>query len=164
SPPPPSPPTSPTAVTFSLATNSLASSQTTNGLAANSPIVIATQAGGASGDSFTYGLGGNAAGSFTLTTSNNTATLSTSASGVAGARNGNVYALTVTATDTTNGPSSPPPPVDVVVGSGGNDTINLAALVASGSTATPTFVFGLSGNDTINGTGVTSKLWITGGT
>lgn len=157
-PPPPPPPPSPTGVSFSLLTSTVRSSQTTNGLAANRRVASVTQTGGVSGDSFTYTLGGSGAGSFALTSANNAATLSTSASGAVGAANGKLYALTVTANDTTNGASSPASPLDIVVGSPGNDTIDLATLVGAGSTATPTFVYGLAGKDTIDGTAMTSKL------
>jgi Ca2+-binding RTX toxin-like protein len=54
-------------------------------------------------------------------------------------------------------------PLDVVVGSSDSDTVPLATLVGSASTGTPTFVYGLAGNDSINGTGMTGKLWIDGG-
>jgi len=162
-PPPPPPPSGPTGVAFSPVSSSVAACQGAAGLAATGTITGVNETGGTSGDSFTYTLGGSGAGSFTLATSNNAATLATGAAGAAGAVNGAVYALTVTATDSTNGLSSPAGALDVVVGSGGGDTINLATLVGAGSTATPTFVFGLAGNDTINGAGMTSNLWIAGG-
>ena len=63
----------------------------------------------------------------------------------------------------TTGKSSPASPFDVVVGSNGSDTVSLAKLVGSLGTATPTFVYGLAGNDTINGTGMTGKLGFVGG-
>jgi Ca2+-binding RTX toxin-like protein len=53
-------------------------------------------------------------------------------------------------------------PFDVVVGSSGSDTVSLATL-GSLATATPTFVYGLAGKDTINGTGMTGELWFVGG-
>ncbi len=162
-PPPPPPPTAPTGVATNAVTQSLATMQSGSGLPANTRLSTVKEVGGTSGDSYSYTLGGGGAGSFTLTSSNNIGTLSTGSAGVAGATNGAVFALTVTANDTTNGMSSPASPLDVVVGSSGNDTINLATLLGAGSTATPSFVFGQGGNDTINGTGMTSKLWIDGG-
>ena len=163
-PPPPSlPPSQPTGVSLSPMTTSIAGAQSASGLTANSPIATVAQVGGTSGDSYSYTLSGSGAGSFALATSNNVASLSAGASGVTGGANGALYSLTLTATDTTDGMSSPASAADVVVGSSGNDTINLAALVGSGLTATPSFVFGLGGSDTIDGTGMTSKLWIVGG-
>jgi hypothetical protein len=162
-PPPPPPPNGPTGGTFSPVSSSVAACQAAGGLTANSAITTVAQTGGTSSDSFSYTLGGNGAGSFALTTSNNVATLAVGASGAPGAVNGMVYALAVTATDSTNGLSSPASPLDVVVGSSGGDVINLATVVGAASTATPTFVYGLGANDTINGTGMTSKLWIASG-
>jgi hypothetical protein len=156
----PPPPPAPTGVAVSLTASGLAAISTTSGLAANTAVATVTQTGGRSGDSFSYTFGGLGAPSFALTSGG---ALSTGASAVAGAVNGKLYALTVTATDTTAGPSSPASPIDVVVGSSGNDTVPLATLVGSGSTAAPTFVYGLAGNDTINGAGMTGKLWIDGG-
>ena len=162
-PPPSPPPPPPTGVSFSPITSSLAAAQTTSGLAANRPIATAVETGGISGDSFSYTLGGSGAGSFTLSAANNAATLGTGAARATGATDGKVFALTVTATDTTNGTSSPASPLDVVVGSSGGDTVDLAALVGAASTATPTLVYGLGGNDTIDASGMTGALWIVGG-
>ena len=153
----------PTGVSFKPATSALAAIQTTSGLAASKTIATATQVGGASGDTFTYALGSTNVSSFTLPTAGNVATLSTGAAAVAGAANGKLYALTVTATDTTTGGSAPATQVDVVVGASGNDTIQLATLTGALPMSTPTFVYGLAGNDTISGTGMTGNLWFDGG-
>jgi hypothetical protein len=155
------PPPPPTGVAVAAATQSLGALQAANGLAANGAIATVTQVGGGSGDSFTYTLGGANSASFALSTSNNVGTLSAGPSAVAGAPGGAVYALTLTATDTTYNESSPADPLDVVVGSSGSDTINVETLV--GSATTPTFIYGLGGSDTLNGAGMTSKLWIDGG-
>jgi hypothetical protein len=95
--PPPLPPSGPTGVAISPVTSSIASCQMTGGLAPNSMITAVTQTGGTSSDTFTYRLGGSGAGSFTLTAAGNSATLAIGASGAAGAVNGAIYALTVTA-------------------------------------------------------------------
>jgi hypothetical protein len=155
------PVSSPTGVSLSPATTSLATAQSLDGLSTNGALANVTQVGGATGDSYSYTLGGTAAAAFTLSTTNNT--LSAGLSGVTGAANGNVFALTLSATDQTSGNSSPAIPVDVVVGSGGNDTIQLATLVGAVSTGTPTFVYGLGGADRIDATGMTGKLWLDGG-
>jgi hypothetical protein len=157
------PPAAPTGAAFSPLTNSLAAAQATGGLAANTSIATAVETGGTSGDSYSYALGGSGAGAFTLTTANNAATLATGAAGDTGASGGRVFALTITATDTSNGTSSPASPLDVVVGSSGGDTVDLATLVGAASMATPTFVYGLGGKDVIDGAGMTSTLWIVGG-
>ncbi len=165
SPPPPPPPTAPpTGVAITAATQSLGQLQSSSGLATGRAIANLTEVGGASGDSFSYSLGGANASSFALTTSGNVGTLSTAGkSGLPGAANGKLYALTVTAKDTTANVSSPAAPLDVVVGSSGADTINLATLAGAVSAATPTFVYGLAGNDHISGAGMASSLWFVGG-
>ena len=119
-----------------------------------------TQIGGLSSDSYSYTLGGAGAASFSLSTSSNVATLS--AKSATGAANGKLYALTLTTTDTTSGSSSPAVPVNVVVGSSGNDIVNLASLSGIAEAA-PTFIYGLGGNDTLNGTGMTGTLYFDAG-
>lgn len=54
-------------------------------------------------------------------------------------------------------------PLGVVVGSANGDTINLASLTGSLGTALPELVYGLGGADAINGSGMSSNLWIVGG-
>ena len=137
--------------------------QGTSGLTANVALAKLTAAGGVAGDPLTYTLGGAGAGSFALTTASNAATLSAGAAGVAGAANGKVYALTVTVKDTKTNLSSAAAPIDVVVGSSGNDTVSVASLVGSASTAVPMFIYGLGGSDKINAAGTSGKLWIDGG-
>jgi hypothetical protein len=106
----------------------------------------ATETEGNSAASFTYRLGGAGAAPFSPSGAD---VLLTGASGVADASN-----------DTTTMLSSAAVPLNLVVGSAGTDTVPLATSVGSAATATPTFVFGLAGNEPINGTGMTGKLWI----
>jgi Ca2+-binding RTX toxin-like protein len=81
---------------------------------------------------------------------------------VTGGTNGKLYALTVTATDSTLAVSSSAGALNVVIGGSGADTINLASMTGI-VTSAPTFIYGLAGNDTINGAGMTGKLYIDGG-
>ena len=121
------------------------------------------ETGGASGDSYSFSLAGAAP--FVMGSSNSVGTLSTAAGGAAGKTNGQVYALNIKETDTTNGQQSSLLPFDVVVGSSSGDTINLAqgGHDLGISSATPTFVYGLGGADLINATGMTGPVWMAGG-
>jgi len=152
----------PTGVAIAPITSALATVRSATGLAANHALAVIAEVGGTAGDAYTYTLGGGAA-SFALTDANNEATLATGASGVAGSTTGTAYALTLTANDTTVGASSPATPLEVVVGSGSGDTIQIAGLVGSANTATPTFIYGSGGNDTLNGSGMTGALLFAGG-
>ena len=151
----------PTGVTIAPATASVIALQSPRGLTANTPIATFAQQGGHAGDGFIYTLGGADAASFSLSAA--TGALSTGAAVVAGAANGQAYALTVTATDTTAGASAAPQAVDVVVGNSGGNTVSVAALVGPGATATPAFVYGLAGADTLSGQGMTGPLVFAGG-
>jgi serralysin len=133
-----------------------------NALATSAPIASVAQVGGTSGDTFTYTLGGTGAAAFKLSSSGNVGTL-TSTSGLAGTTAGLLYSLTVTANDTTSGLSSPAVPVNVIIGTSGVDTISVATLSANLGTSTPTFVYGRGSADTLNGSGMTGKLWFVGG-
>ena len=151
----------PTGVAVAASTASLAAAQSTSGLAAKTVLASVAEVGGKSSDSFTYKLAGTGAASFTLTSAG---VLSTGATTVAGAANGKLYALTLTATDSTASLSAPATALDVVVGSSSADTVSIEALVGGASAAaTPTFIYGLAGNDTLNGTGMTGKLYFDGG-
>jgi hypothetical protein len=139
-----------------------------SGLHSSTAIGAFTETGGIAGDAYTLTLGG--ATGFSMSSASNVGTLSTSGSTISGLTNGKVYALTVTVNDTTNSTHSAALPFDVVVGSGqsgssGNDTIKLET--GSGnlgiSATTPTIVYGLQGNDSINATGMTSHVWFVGG-
>jgi hypothetical protein len=59
-------------------------------------------------------------------------------------------------------PSPPPPSAVTITGTPGNDTIIVAKIVTTGP-ATPTFICGLAGNDTIDATGMTGAMSATGG-
>ncbi|MBS0560815.1 MAG: NF038122 family metalloprotease [Proteobacteria bacterium] len=151
----------PAGVTISPATASVGALQSPRGLTANTAIATFAQQGGHAGDTFIYTLGGANAGSFSLDAA--TGVLSTGSAVVAGAANGQAYALTVTATDTTAGASAPAQAVNVVVGNGSGNRVSVASLVGSGATATPTFVYGLAGSDTLNGQGMTGPLLFAAG-
>lgn len=153
----------PGGVVIAAATTSLAALQGSAGLTASTAIAKLTAVGGVAGDPIVYTLGGTGAGSFTLTTSNSVGTLSTGSSGVAGGANGKLYALTLTATDTTTGLSSTASAFDVVVASSVGDTVPLATLFGSTGAASPAFIYGLAGNDTLNASGLTGKLFFDGG-
>lgn len=161
---PSAPPTSsPTSVWFKPIAGPLASAQSASGLIAGSSLVSLGQVGGASGDSYSYALGGTGAGSFILSSVNNIAQLLSGVTGVTGLTIGALYRLNITATDVTAQTHSPAIPLDVVIGSGGNDKVDLAALVGSSSAGTPTFIYGLAGADSIDGTGMTGQLWFASG-
>ncbi len=146
----------PTGFTFAPATSSLQALQGGSNLAARTPVGTFTQTGGTAGDSFTYTLSGTTA--FTLNSGSNQGNLSTGASAVAG---NTVAGLSVQVNDTTNGTSSGPLPIDIVVGSSSANTINLSTLGIAPST--PTLVYGLAGNDTINASGMGGQMWFIGG-
>jgi hypothetical protein len=133
-----------------------------NGLVANAAIGTAAQLGGTLGDTFTYVLGGADASLFKLTSASNLGSLAVGASGLAGATNGRLYNLTVTAQDTTAGLSSSAAPLGVIVGSSLVDSINIRTVLGS-STTTPAFIYGLAGNDTLNGAGISADLFFAGG-
>lgn len=161
--PSPTPVTAPTGVSFTGIAKGLAAAQTASGLAGGYVLAQAAQTGGTSGDSFTYTLGGANAASFAIATVNNAATLATGSAGLAGASGGALYALTVAAQDQTNGTSSPASPLAVIVGSGGSDTVSVASLLGGLGAATPAFVYGLAGNDSLNATGASGPLCLAGG-
>ncbi|OJY76943.1 MAG: hypothetical protein BGP12_05760 [Rhodospirillales bacterium 70-18] len=156
-------PSTPTGVAASAVSAALAGSQGASGLAAGAALAAVVQVGGSSAGSYSYTLGGTGAAAFTLATAANAATLSAGAAGVAGAAGGQLYALTVQTTDTTSGNAAPVSPIDVIVGSGGADTIGIATLAGSLAAATPSFIYGLAGADRIDGTGMTGKLYLNGG-
>jgi hypothetical protein len=152
-------PSAPTGVSVTAITSSPSGAA----LAANTSIAEVSEVGGASTDTYSYSLGGAAASMFTLSTSGDVATLGAGQAGLAGLANGQLYALTITATDVTSGMSAASNALDVIAGTAGGDTINVAALSGALGTSTPTFIYGLAGNDRINGTGYAGKLWIDGG-
>ena len=154
---PPPPPSPPTGVAVSALAKTIA-----NALAAAAPLATIVQTGGTSGDSYSYTLGGAGAGAFTLSTANNIAQLSSGVAGLAGSTTGTLYALTVTANDLTLGVSSPVTAVDVIVGTDGSDTISVSAVLAGQAPSTPSFIYGRGANDTLDGSGMSGKLWFVG--
>lgn len=160
------PPTAvaPTGVAVTPITTGLAAAQTSTGLAGGTALAKLTEIGGTPGDGFTYALGGSGAAAFALSPVSGGATLSTASSTLPAGSGSSLYALTVTASDTTNATSSPASPLAVILGSAGNDTVSIATLEAALGKTTPTFVFALAGSDRIDGTGMTGPLWIDGGT
>ena len=150
-------------VAFSPSTATLAKVQGGSALTSKTVLATVAQTNGPAGDAYTYTLGGAGAGSFSLAASGAGATLSTGTSAPTGSAGGQLYALTVTAKDTTTGIASSAAPLDVVVGLGkGANIVNLASL-PSMVPSTPTFMYDLGGSDTINGSGMTGNLWISGG-
>jgi hypothetical protein len=160
-PPPALPPIVPSSTPTGVSIAALATSLS-NALSTSSPIATVTQVGGATADTYSYQLGGAGAGAFALSTSGNVGTLK-SAAALAGSLTGTAYALTVTATDVTSGNSSAAAPLNVVVGSGDNDTISAVTLSGNLALAAPAFVLGGAGNDTISATGMTGNVWLSGG-
>ena len=152
----------PTGVSVTATTSSLAGIQSGSGLSGKAALASIAQIGGLAADTYSYTLGGSGAASFGLTTASNVAKLAVGTSTAAGATNGKLYALTVTAKDTTSGNSAPAAPVNVVVGGSGGDTITLSSMSGIVASA-PTFIYGLAGGDTIKGTGMTGKLFFDGG-
>src|SRR6185437_1042907 len=147
----------PSGFLFAPATSSL---QTLQGggssLSAGTPVGTFTQTGGVSGDSFTYTLSGST--SFSLSSSANQGMLATGASAIAP---NTADALSVQVNDLTNGTHSGPLPFEIIVGGSGANAINLNTLGIDAST--PTLVYGLGGEDTLNGSGMSGSLWFVGG-
>ncbi len=152
----------PTGITAFAATGTLAAAQASGGLAANVNLASIFETGDYAWDNYSFALGGSGAASFKLSSNNDKATLTTGASGVAGAAGGAVYQLTITIADATLGTNSTTLPLDAVVGGNGNNTINLATLLGP-ALGTPVFVYGGSGNDTITATGLTGAVTFDGG-
>ena len=155
------PSTGPTGVTITSATYTT-KAVGIGGLATTTPIATFRQSGGSTSDSYTYSQAGPDSASFSLTSAANVGSLAVGGADLPGTRGGTAYNLTITAKDETSGASSPATPLGVVVGTSGADTINVAS-VLGGATITPAFIYGLDGNDTINASTMTSKLWFAGG-
>ena len=163
--PTPAPTPAPTGVGLYLDTAGLGASSAASGLAAGTIFALAQESGGVSSDSYSYTLGGSGASAFSLTNYGSYVGVTVGASGLSSgaSTSGKLYALTVTAHDTTNGTASPAQGLDVVVGSGSSDVVNVASIVGSGGITTPTFVFGLAGADTINASGMYGAVVFDGG-
>ena len=143
----------------------MASAQVNKGLTAKAALATFSQSGGTAGDSYVYALGeARGPGRSLWTSASNAATLSVGANAIAAAKStGSLFGLTVTATDVTLGLSSPAVLVNVVVGGNGNDVIHLASLPGIANAA-PTFIYGLAGVDTIDGSGMAGVLYFDSGT
>jgi hypothetical protein len=150
-----------TGVAFDAVPSFLAKATTATGLAARGSLVSLSQVGGPAGDSYSYTLGGAAASAFSITSQGNVGTILAGPAGVSGAANGKLYSLSASAVDTTTGVTGAASQLAVVIGAGAGDTIAVGAML--GTSPAPAFIFGLAGNDTINASGVASKLWIDGG-
>lgn len=135
------------------------------GLTGNTPLGTFTETGGTAGDSYTFTLGGLNANAFAMSPASNAGTLVTDGGGDLGVRNGKLYALTIQVKDTTNGLNSGSLPFDVVIGRGARDIINLTRGAHNFGIVptTPTFIYGLGGNDVIDAGGMAGPIWMAGG-
>ena len=144
------------------ATAALGTALSSSKIAANTALATISEIGGPANDSYRFALGGPAAANFALTTNGGSTTLST-IKAISGAAGGKLYALNITATDTTPSPSvSVTSPLLVITGSSGADTVSVATLAATLGTGAACFVYGLAGNDTIDATGMTGRAAIAG--
>ncbi|HET6606571.1 MAG TPA: NF038122 family metalloprotease [Rhodopila sp.] len=152
------------ALSVAAATGGVNGVQISSGLAADTMLASVGFAGGGTANAYTYALTGTDASSFTLTTFADGAVLAVGEAGLAGASGGKLYGLTVTPTDAIDNATGAASTIGVVVASGTDDTVDVAALTKGLGVSTPTFVYGLAGNDTLNGAGMTGTLFMTGGT
>ncbi len=145
---------------ITAATAPLVTAASGDGLAGNLAMANLMQQGGAAAHSYSYALSGSSA--FQVANAVGVPVISTTSAGAAGAAGGLLSQLSVTATDTTaTGSPSVSAPLDIVVGISAADAITLSALGAN--PATPTFIYGLAGNDTINAGTMNGPLWFIGG-
>ena len=149
----------PAASGYSVAPNAsgLAALQGASGL---NPGILATlsQIGGNAGDPFSYSLAVGSSPPLALSTAG---VLSVRSGGMAGAPSGKVYMAIPVITDTASGVSKTGDRLYIAVGDARGNTVSLQSLGIDA--ATPTFVYGLGGADTLTGAGMTSKLWFVGG-
>ncbi len=126
-----------------------------------------TQSGGLSGDNYAFSIGGTGLSYFSPDglIANEEILYTANTQTVPGGNPAKVYALTVTVTDTTNGGRTSALPFDVVVDNATGNTIKLESGIGNLgiSAATPTIVYGLNGNDTIDATSMTANVWFVGG-
>ena len=153
----------PTGLSLATATAGLAGHLSNSAVAANTKLGTLSETGGTSSDSFSYTLGGTGAASFSLTASGNSAVLAVGANALAGSSNGKLYALTLTANNTTNGTSSPAIPLDVVVSTGAKATISLTTLLGSANTSNASFIYALGSSETINASGTSGAIFLVAG-
>ena len=150
-------PFAPAGVTIASSPGTLGQAMSSAGLNPNVALASFTVTDGIPVDTYTYALSGPNSASFTLSGGK----LMAAGTGVTGAVNGKLYSLAVSTTDATAKSAAPPAdPLDLIVGSSGSDIIQVGSLASS---TTPTFIYGLSGGDTINGTGMTNSLWFAAG-
>ena len=151
-------PTPPTGFVFTPDAATLATlEQNGSDLNNNTELGTFTQSGGQSGDTFTLTIGALGASSSNAAAGTNWRTCSTPQfSNINGSYSGKLYALTVTVNDTTNDTHTSALPFNVVVGNQYDNTITVTG-------STPTIVYGLDGNDTINASGMTATTWLVGG-
>jgi hypothetical protein len=153
----------PESVSVTPETQYLALAQGRFGLAGGGSLATVTQSDGVGSDQYSYALSGTDAASFNLVTEGNEEVVVAGPHGVQGGPQGKLYSLTMTATDeTAAGNPSVTDPINVVVGDHGNDVFDLASLPGI-VTSAPTFIYGLGGNVTIDGTGMTGSLYFDGG-
>jgi hypothetical protein len=126
-----------------------------------------TQSGGPAGDAYTFSMGGSGISNFSPNdlVANIEYLYTANTQPVPGGNPANVYALTVTIHDTTTGAQTGALPFDVVVGDSSGTTIRLETGTGNLgiSSTTPTIVYGLKGDDTIDATGMTASVWMVGG-
>jgi hypothetical protein len=150
-------PFTPAGVTIASSPSTLGQAMSSAGLNPNVALASFTATNGIPVDTYTFALSGPNAASFALSGGK----LMAAGTGTTGAVNGELYSLAIATTDATaKSAASPADPLDLIIGSSGSDIIQVGSLASS---TTPTFVYGLGGGDTINGTGMTSSLWIAAG-
>jgi len=150
----------PTGIALATTTTGLAANLTASGIASGTRLGTLSEVGGTSTDSYSFTLGGAGVGKFALTASGNSAVLSAGFGGVAGSATGTLYALTLTANDTTNATSSPTSALDVVIANGAGATISLATVLGSANIANASFIYGLGAGETINAAGTTGTAFV----
>ena len=144
-----------TGVAAALSASSLGAVQGSAGLVAGA-LAGLSEVGGPGGDTYSYSLNGGSSAGLGISSAG-----VLSSSGLAGKAGGRFYTAIANVTDTTNGVMTTAAAVDVVVGSSGAETINLRSLGVA--MATPSFIYGLAGNDVISGAGMTAGLTFVGG-
>ena len=126
-------------------------------LRAGTPVASLAATGGPAGDHYQYALSGTGAANFAVTGTTATASLAVGPTAI-GATSAD---LSLVVTDTESSVAAPAVGLGVIVGGIGGDTIGIAGSIGTGDTMA--FIYGLDGNDTLDGSGATSALWIAGG-
>jgi hypothetical protein len=132
-------------------------------LTKNTQVGTFAETGGASGDSYTFTLGGDGANSSSgliLSPASSANLFTNNANNVTSNENaGGAYQLTVTVNDTSNGTHTSALPFDVIVA--GNDSNTITVGTIDGNTTTPTIVYGSKG-ETLDASTVTANMWFYG--